>query len=964
MKLLLKISSSCFCCFYFFFLIFLFLGNGHILLTQQSLLDNVTISPGGDPPPTFPPTELIPSSTSPLPPMNKTPRLVLLPPNVPKLTSKAGLTTEIYPKVTNVASTFPAMSAVSKKWSVNSPSSNVYKLPPFPPPQLNHGQVDIEQALVQSSGMPPSVNVQQFPKHQKVDTTREDKRRQPYIPIKYQTLPSTLSVQRHEPVSKVTNNKSTIKYGHAGLTMVPKTNKSEDVDVTIVTPASLKNNSSFGSQTIPDFKTKFSTNVSNDEMSTAEEPNVDSSMKQNNGKFDDGEDAADPWSFQSRVMDMQTTPAPRTTGTIQDYHDFLKYRNYSVTNPYKMEAISEPFAGNTYQNASTSNSSADHVTDILNRFRGNFTFAQSNERTSSFVPSTTRPPLSTSFRTGNNMRPSFGDYPSRLMVGGHKVGTSGHNSGASNQNIGHGVTNQGVGGSNVGLSGHNHNYEEEETEAPMFNPNPDQESAADLFMRDFDAKYGKNDKWNDNDLNSSSSDDNRTESGTEAEKPDVEDVSKVSTEKTERKNSETEGDHSSEPTEQPPIKLDGVRIRNQFHGAQEGVKGHDHGGHEHPGHKLSQTVRLSPTEMTKLNSVRINGQGNERPSSTLTSKASANIPAPKTHGHSPPVSRIPVRGHPRYKIPSTAPPNESTNNPEPDPVMIKELPAKSNPEYQAYQRPDQVTFSEQQNYRPQGQRQQHPYHPPQYEQYPRYVIDDSLMQKLTASGSNSDKVDSNQNIEGNEEGKSIGANEALGEAEGGGFGVYPHAPPFHGHGHFPGHPFLPPPPLPSYPGLPVIQTKVTCCKTFYPPPIPPPQVLPLYPPPPGIVPHPYHPVSASFGRPAFHSPPLDSMNEINQGDFGAGNNGDTIGSASGSGTSSSGMVAKADGGSYETSPFLGGIGPVPGYGPHVIPPGYKFGDSYCFHEPILPHPLYLKQVKLNKLLFPFIWKKKLLFNFG
>lgn len=127
-------------------------------------------------------------------------------------------------------------------------------------------------------------------------------------------------------------------------------------------------------------------------------------------------------------------------------------------------------------------------------------------------------------------------------------------------------------------------------------------------------------------------------------------------------------------------------------------------------------------------------------------------------------------------------------------------------------------------------------------------------------------------------------------------------------------PFLPPPP----PG------PITCCKRYFP------------------KQHGFHGLGVPILEPKTGLHGLHS-NEI--GDVDTGVTSTTVGSSS--------TISKSE---TFASPTTGldliDLKGIPG-----IP-----GESFCYQEPVFPHPLYIKQLKLQKLLFPFMLKKRLLFG--
>ena len=158
---------------------------------------------------------------------------------------------------------------------------------------------------------------------------------------------------------------------------------------------------------------------------------------------------------------------------------------------------------------------------------------------------------------------------------------------------------------------------------------------------------------------------------------------------------------------------------------------------------------------------------------------------------------------------------------------------------------------------------------------------------------------------------------------------------------------------------------VTCCKTYYPPPVPhPPQLLHS---PFGVSPYGYLPAGPLLPPPAIayepHFPHAASPLLV-----GATNEIDSEGQSKSSSSMMTPTMSPSPSSSHVAHSPPSPDSPselTPSYGhnshDHIYPGGHV-GESYCFQhpDPLLFHPLYLKHLKLQKLLFPFTWKKKLL----
>jgi hypothetical protein len=162
-------------------------------------------------------------------------------------------------------------------------------------------------------------------------------------------------------------------------------------------------------------------------------------------------------------------------------------------------------------------------------------------------------------------------------------------------------------------------------------------------------------------------------------------------------------------------------------------------------------------------------------------------------------------------------------------------------------------------------------------------------------------------------------------------GIGPH---LHGHLHpplFPHGPFSPalllPPFLPPPPPGPI-----TCCKRYFP------QQSGLH--------HHGLPImegKSGGGLHGLHSNEIvHASNEVDTGPVST-----TVVGASSSISKSETFASPVSG--LELHDIKGGLPGIP-------------GESFCYQEPVFPHPLYIKQLKLQKLLFPFWMKKKLIFG--
>ena len=154
---------------------------------------------------------------------------------------------------------------------------------------------------------------------------------------------------------------------------------------------------------------------------------------------------------------------------------------------------------------------------------------------------------------------------------------------------------------------------------------------------------------------------------------------------------------------------------------------------------------------------------------------------------------------------------------------------------------------------------------------------------------------------------------------------------------------------------------VTCCKTYYPPPVPPPPPLmhaPIIPPFPYLGAGPLLPPPGIGYEPHFHPYPSPHLH------VGASNEIDSDGQSKSS-SSMAPTMSPSPSSSHASHSSSDSSELTSSYGHHShdhIYPGGHVGESYCFQhpDPLLFHPLYLKHLKLQKLLFPLTWKKKLL----
>ena len=237
-----------------------------------------------------------------------------------------------------------------------------------------------------------------------------------------------------------------------------------------------------------------------------------------------------------------------------------------------------------------------------------------------------------------------------------------------------------------------------------------------------------------------------------------------------------------------------------------------------------------------------------------------------------------------------------------------------------------------------------------------YTMDDDFLSKLTtAADTNKANHAPSEDSEGNDdhippskEGtlsgnviRQLGSPISGGPAVGLGYGLPPGA-----HLHLPHPPFTPPlfPPGPFSPGLllppflpPPPPGPITCCKRYFPQQ----HILPGLEVGKGI----------GGGLHGLHS------NEVIQTAVGSNEVDPGVTSttvmASPSSLSKAETFNPASGLDVLSNEIVGkGIGGIPG-----IP-----GESFCYQEPVFPHPLYLKQLKLQRLFYPFIIKKKLLFG--
>lgn len=793
-------------------------------------------------------------------------------------------------------------------------------------PMMSESSPSLEKLLLESTGPPPVT-----PNITKVLPNR---RKFSGIPKNKDILNSLAKTQTS--LKRVTGNFTT--HGSHDKHSLPK------IDVA----------SSTGSIVISNWSAPLLNDSSDDNNSDDETPTAPSQPKikgrgvhhQNSSNWSSQIFSKHPDNQSSASTEMKSSQTRYATDTINEFQEFLRMRNQSMNGmnggmdmspfaPFRLEAITENFQAAS-SNASKSQSlppapltsgqqqnsmTEDHVTDILNRFRGNYSIAQA-------VDDSPQPPMK---------QPHPSPPPPVAPSLAEK--------------------------------------EDDETTTP--DPMMD-------YMEKINSGFNKNDKF-DPPTTTVSTHETETEAPIAVEKSSKSDRiradgGQISSSPPSAQNSmRSRQSSSSSPSSNKNINH---RNGNAMSSHSTNEKSHHH--HPHPNHvskstQTTQSVRLSPAEMTHLDHVRSSGKGNEKPSSLVTPTKVFGTPNQKQQQKQ--------RLREKEKATSQNQDSQSSNsNQDEETVTIKEVPDKSSsppksknaqqiefrqiqPEV-IYHDPHMMSPAPIMRIRPRPFLPPHPFLmgaglpkplgapiPATYGfQYPRYyTVDDSLMTKLTSptliSNADSNKIiestDPNDSDENNQNGipKQDGTFTVKGEiiaevpdgVAPGPFG-FPTGP----IGPLVPHPLMPTPymphPLPSITHGGPPPGPVTCCKTYWPPAHPHTNHHHM----PHI--HPYHHNHHASGEIIFTHPSNTNNNEIESS------------SSSPSSASSSGhhLVAKSDTGSTT----IVGSGLVDGPPAH---PGMP-GDTYCFHEPLIPHPLHLKHLKLQRILFPFIWKKRLLMH--
>ena len=654
---------------------------------------------------------------------------------------------------------------------------------------------------------------------------------------------------------------------------------------------------------------------------------------------------------------------------------FLRLRNQSMENvspfaPFRLEAITENSFGpsnhllrrnssgpssqssTTESSPTTSSKEDDHVSDILNRFRGNYSMAQAIDDTQNQGPQT---------------------QPASQFPSGPSSATT-----------------------TTAPSVEKEEDEEDEDDPPTIPPPT--ESMVE-YMDKVGNNYNKNDKFDPPIQTTPSS------VGSESD-----DSEPTTTSGPVKKSNDGSGRLILPPSLRPRQQSTTTQIPSAA------VTQMNPPHHHVSKHTLNpQSVRLSPAEMTHLDAVRKTGEGTEKPSSLMTSKLKTVKPTTSGPFYLPSTPKLPSHTSQQtlFQRPTLRPQNDylqtTTPSHQEETVTIREIPEKSStltlssppsssgsattsssqtksPKAQISVQPD-IVYHEVPHLAPPPLMRlrhrpvptapflthspfMHPFQPKPMVPviaHTRYftpvATDDSLMTKFTSPqiGQSSDsnkqtagtEVDTNnpnsievEEVPLNKDGTLNTLNfkgEILSEFQPetgypSPYGFHPmiagaipvgptplpplglHPPPLHPHPVLPAHP----------PG------PVTCCKTYYP------------------AAH-HHSLQHHIPHVHPHQNHHHGLNPRNHHEIIYTNPSETDSAASSKSSSDQQIGAKSD---------TGGSATIVGSGLVDSPPHHQGipGETYCFHEPLLAHPLHLKHLKFQRILFPFYMKKRLFWS--